>query len=61
MYKKGDWISDIPNAISDITSWINIYTPSVFCYDEHNGLAKISVPSMLHFDEKIKFLEFCSK
>ena len=27
----------------------------------HNGLAKISVPSMLHFDEKIKFHEFCSK
>ena len=27
----------------------------------YNGLAKISVPSMLHFDEKIKFHEFCSK
>ena len=27
----------------------------------HIGLAKISVPSMLHFDEKIKFHEFCSK
>ena len=25
------------------------------------GLAKISVPSMLHFDEKIKFHEFCLK
>ena len=25
------------------------------------GLAKIGVPSMLHFDEKIKFHEFCSK
>ena len=24
----------------------------------HFGLAKISVPSMLHFDEKIKFNEF---
>ena len=29
----------------------------IICYD----LAKISVPSMLHFDEKIKFHEFCSK
>ena len=26
-----------------------------------SGLAKISVPSVLHFDEKIQFHEFCSK
>ena len=42
---------------------ISIYdvVTSIYCVVISIGLAKISVPSMLHFDEKIKFQEICSK